>query len=170
MSQSQNQTIPRKQFLTMAVNLLHRSLIDTPRTNAKNLYRAMTKGDTVHLTTVEMEDKSRVRFDASLDQSEFRGSANFSAFRGSLALLLSNLVQALTDENDITVFSAEHDTNVMIFGIAATTQDDGQTNVMVLGADASEGQPSVVLRLMYIDYSQLADQPSDNTADEETNA
>jgi hypothetical protein len=170
MSQSQNQTIPREQFLTMATNLLHRSLIETPRTNAKNLYRAMTKGDSVHITTVEMQDKSKVRFDVAFDHTEFKGSVNFSAFRTSLSLLVSNLVKTLTEKAEITVFSAENDPNVMIFGVTAVTQEQGETNIMVLGADSSEGQPSVLLRLMYIDYSQFSDQASAGKTDQESQA
>lgn len=170
MSKSENQTIPREQFLTMATNLLHRSLLEPSRTEAKNLYRTMTKGDHIHLTTVEMQDKSRVRFDLAFDHTEFRGNVNFSAFRSSLALLLSNLVKVLTDKTDVTVFSAENDPNVMVFGVTAVTEENGQANVMVLGADSSEGQPSVLLRLMYIDHSQFADQPSGAAAKQERNA
>lgn len=167
MSQSQNQTIPRDQFLTMATNLLHRSLLEAPRTEAKNLYRTMIKGEVVHITTVEMQDKSRVRFDVALDHTEFKGSVNFSAFRSSLALLLSNLVKVLTEKAEITVFSAENDPNVMIFGVTAVTEEEGEANIMVLGADSSEGQPSVLLRLMYIDYNQFANQSSDSDTDAE---
>ena len=164
---SQNQTIPRDQFLTMATNLLHRSLLEAPRTDAKNLYRTMTKGEAVHITTVEMQDKSRVRFDVALDHTEFKGSVNFSAFRSSLALLVANLVKVLTEKTEITVFSAENDPNVMIFGVTAVTEEQGEANIMVLGADSSEGQPSVLLRLMYIDHSQFGDQTSGSDTDEE---
>jgi len=158
MSTSQTQTIPREKFLIMATNLLHRTLLDVPRTRAKNVFKEMGKGQVFHLTTVEMEDKSTVRFDVTLDHSEFRGKINFSAFRSSLALLVGNLVQSLEDNRDITVFSAENDSNVMIFGVTAVTREGENINVMVLGADASDGQPSILLRLMYLDHSQFADE------------
>jgi len=156
MSISQSQTIPREKFLVMATNLLHRTLLDVPRTQAKNVFKELGKGQVFHLTTVEMEDKSTVRFDVALDHSEFRGKINFSAFRSSLGLLVANLAQSLKDEKDITVFSSENDANVMIFGVTAVTQEADNTNVMVLGADSGDGQPSVLLRLMYIDHSQFA--------------
>jgi hypothetical protein len=58
----------------------------------------------------------------------------------------------------------------MIFGVTAVTQEQGETNIMVLGADSSEGQPSVLLRLMYIDYSQFSDQASAGKTDQESQA
>lgn len=130
----------------------------------------MTNGDAVHITTVEMQDKSKVRFDLALDHTEFKGSVNFSAFRSSLALLVSNLVKVLTDKTEITVFSAENDPNVMIFGVTAVTEEDGKANIMVLGADSSEGQPSVLLRLMYIDHSQFSTAQEGSESDEERQA
>ena len=87
MSESQTQSISRDKFLIMAANLLHKVLLDIPRTEAKTLYKNISKGDVVHLATVKMEDQSTVRFRATLDHSEFKGKLNFGAFRSSLALL-----------------------------------------------------------------------------------
>jgi len=61
-------------------------------------------------------------------------------------------------EEKISSFTAEHDANVMMFGATAVTVEEGQPNVMVLGADVSGGQANVVLRLMYIDPAQFAAQ------------
>ena len=98
-----------------------------------------------------------VRFDVSLDHTEFRGALNYGAFRASVMLLVSNLAQALREDRKITVFSAENDPNVMIFGITAMTYEKNEPSVMVLGADSGRDQPSVVLRLMYLDHSQFAE-------------
>ena len=155
MPQAQTQSIPREKFLTMAANLLHKALLDVPRTEAKNAYKDIVKGQALHLATVRMEDQSTVRFQVSLDHSEYKGRLSFGAFRSSLTLLISNLGQALNDEKEITMFSAEHDPNSTIFGVTAITQDENVPNIMVLGTDSQEGQPAVMLRLMYIDNSQF---------------
>jgi len=160
MPQSQTQSIPRDKFLTMAANLLHKVLLDVPRTEAKNAFQEIIKGQAINLATVRMEDQSTVRFRVTLDHSEFKGKMNFSAFRSSLTTLISNLGQAINDEKEITLFSAENDQNSMIFGITAVTQEENNTNIMVLGSDTSDGQASVMLRLMYIDNSQFLTPPA----------
>ena len=160
MAQSQTQSIPREKFLIMAANLLHKILLDVPRTEAKNAYKDISQGKAVHLATVRMEDQSTVRFQMSLDYSEYKGKMSFSAFRNSLTLLISNLGEAINDKKEIGMFSAENDQNSTIFGVTAITQEDNIPNIMVLGADTREGQPSVMLRLMYIDNSQFTEQQS----------
>lgn len=155
MSQSQSQPISTDKFLIMAANLLHKVLLDIPRTEAKTLYQKISKGDILQLATVKMEDESTVRFSATLDHSEFKGKLNFGAFRGSLALLVSNMGQALNDKKQVTVFTEEGDPDGMIFGITALTQEQNQVNIMVLGANTGDGQASVRLRLMYIDDGQF---------------
>ncbi|MFV0278621.1 MAG: hypothetical protein ACK5HY_15765 [Parahaliea sp.] len=157
MAREQTQTISREKFLRMSVNLLHKVFIEASRTQAKNVYRDVADGRVVALTNVLMEDKSQVRFDLALDHSEYRGRLNFGSFRDSLMALLAQLVQALREERDITVFSAEHDPNVMIFGVTGVTVEDGQPSVLVLGADAGRGQPTVMLKLMYLDHSQFSE-------------
>ena len=164
MPQSQTQAIPRDQFLIMAANLLHKILLDVPRTQSKNIYKEIIKGQVVQLATVKMEDESTARFSVTLDCSEFKGKINFGAFRASLALLVSNLGRALTDKKDITVFSQESDPDVVIFGVTAVTRETNEPNIMVLGADTGAGQPSVMLRLMYIDNNQFSDPESEQKA------
>jgi hypothetical protein len=155
MSQTQSQSISRDKFLMMSANLLHKVLLDIPRTEAKTLYKNISKGDVIHLATVKMEDGSTVRFRVTLDHSEFEGVLNFGAFRNSLTLLVANLGQALNDEKKVPVFNEEGDANAMMFGVTAVTQEQNQTNVMILGANTGDGQPSVMLRLMYIDKGQF---------------
>ena len=155
MSQTQTQSIPRDQFLRMAANLLHKTLLEVPRTQAKNTFKELSQGRPFHLATVKMEDESTVRFSVNLDHSEFRGKLNFGAFRTSLGLLVSNLGQALIDNKEFTVFSEKTNPDVMIFGVTAVTREADNTNVMVLGTDISDGQPSVLLRLLYLDESQF---------------
>lgn len=156
MAQVQTQSISTEKFLIMAANLLHRMLLDVPRTQAKNAYKEIAKGVAIPLATVKMEDQSTTRFSLMLDHSEFNGKVNFSVFRNSLELLISNLGQTLESKKEIAVFSAEHDASLMMFGVTAVTQEGSDTNVMVLGSDMNEGRSSVMLRLMYIDSSQFS--------------
>lgn len=157
MAQHQTHTIPREKFLLMSVNLLYKVFHEASRTESKNVFREIAEGRAVHLTKVQMEDKSTVRFDLSLDHSEYRGKLNFGSFRNSLMVLIAQLSEALREEKNITVFSQEDDPNVMIFGATGVTWQDGEPSVLVLGADAGEGQPSVMLKLMYLDYSQFGE-------------
>ena len=155
MSQAQTQSIPKDKFLRIAANLLHKTLLEVPRTQAKNAFKELSQGRPFHLATVKMEDESTVRFSVNLDHSEFNGKLNFGAFRTSLGLLVSNLGQILVDNKEFAVFSEEANPDVMIFGVTAVTREADNTNIMVLGADISDGQPSVLLRLLYIDDSQF---------------
>ncbi|HAN29919.1 MAG TPA: hypothetical protein DCP75_19810 [Haliea salexigens] len=156
MAQNPNKSIPRDQFLTIAVNLLYKAFLENRRTEAKNVFRDMATGRTVHLTNVVMEDKSQVRFDVALDHSEYRGKLNFGAFRASLAMLVAQLSDALRAGKDIKVFSEQNNPDNVVFGLSAATEDEGEVNVMVLGADSNTARGSIELRLQYLDPAQFA--------------
>ena len=155
MSASTTHSLSQDKFLTMAANILYKALLESSRTQAKNIYKELVRGKTARLTTVQMEDKSTVRIDVALDHSEYRGTINFGAFRSSLTLLISRLSENLKKEEEITVFSAHGDPNVMIFGVTAITRGDETPNVMVLGADMAADRPSILLKLMYLDHEQF---------------
>ena len=159
MSASNSQSVPQDKFLIMAANLLYKAFLESSRTKSKNLYKEIAAGKIIPLTTVQMEDKSTVRFDVALDASEYRGVLNFGAFRSSLTLLISSLGESLKKEEEITVFSAHHDPNVRIFAVTAVTKEAQDPNIMVLGADAAADRPSVLLRLMYLDPQQFEMEP-----------
>lgn len=155
MTGDNTQSIPQDQFLIMAGNLLHRAFVDSTRTKAKSIYREMAAGKIVSLTSVEMEDKSSVRFDIALDHSEYLGSINFGAFRSSVAVLIASLGENLKKEEQIKVFTEQDNPNAMIFGVTAVTQESKEPNIMVLGADMTSGNASVLLKLMYINHEQF---------------
>jgi hypothetical protein len=150
-------TLSTDRFLTLAVNLLHKVFLEASRTEAKNLYREISEGRSAPLTRVRMEDGSEVRFEVALNHSEYRGRLNFGAFRAGLTLLVAKIAEALREKRPVKTFHAEHDANVLIFGISAVTVEAGEPSVLVLGADAGSGQPSVVLQLLYLDHAQLAE-------------
>ncbi len=161
MSKIETQSMPREQFLTIAINLLHRAFMDAKRTDAKNLFKAVSEGKRVALTNLQMEDKSSVRFDLSMDHSEYAGTLNFGAFRSSLTALLSNLVDAVKEQREITTFGAEGDSANIIFGVTGVTVEKEVPSVLVLSTSTGGQEAAVMLRLMYLDYQQfLASQQS----------
>lgn len=155
MASMQNHSIPRDQFLTMAINLLHRAFIEANRTDAKSLFKTVAEGKTIPLTKVQMEDKSTVRFDISLDHSEYEGTLNYGAFRASLATLLTNLSKALQEGHQIPSFTAQGDDRNQIIGITGVTVEREVPAVMVLSVNVSNRDAAVMLRPMYLNYEQF---------------
>ena len=155
MPQYQSQSMPREKFLTIAANLLHRTFVEAPRTDAKNAYREIAEGRPIHLTTVQMEDGSTSRFGLRLDHSEYRGKLNYGAFRASLSALITNIGQALKDQREINVFNAQDNPDTLLFGVTAVTLEDDIPNVMVLGAELGGTAGEAVLNLMFLDPSQF---------------
>ncbi|MEH6587969.1 MAG: hypothetical protein V7720_15530 [Halioglobus sp.] len=155
MSRIETQTIPREQFLTISVNLLHRAFMEAKRTDAKNLFKAVSEGRRVALTNVQMEDKSTVRFDLSMDHSEYDGNLNYGTFRSSLMALLGNFAEAIKQKADITTFGAEGDDSNIIFGVTGVTVEKGVPSVLVLSTSNAGQDAAIMLRLMYLDYQQF---------------
>ena len=162
MSRIETQSMTREQFLTISVNLLHRAFIEATRTDAKNLFKAISDGQRVALTNVEMADKATVRFDLGLDHSEYEGSLNFGAFRASLTALLGKLASAIKAKEEIVTFGAEGDAENVIYGVTGVTVERNVPSVMVLSSHTGGKEPAILLRLMYLDYQQfLASQQED---------
>ncbi len=154
MSKYQQYKIKPDQFLTIASNILYKTLLDASRTDAKNLFKAIFEGRRVALIDVRMDDDSDVRFDLSLDHSEFRGKRlNFKSFRNSLTGLVGSLSENLRQQADVPVFTEQSDGS-MLFGVPGVTRESDQVNLMMLGVNLS-GPGSVLLKLQYIDPSQF---------------
>ena len=83
------------QFLTVALNLLHRALVEAPRPQAKALFRRLQGEESVTLTNVRLEDQSTVRFDLALETSAYRGRLTFGALRAATGLLIHNIGESL---------------------------------------------------------------------------
>lgn len=163
MSRVETQTMPREQFLTISVNLLHRAFMEAKRTDAKNLFKAVSEGKRVALTNVQMADKSTVRFDLSMDHSEYDGTLNFGAFRSSLMMLLSNLAGAVKEQAKIPTFGAEGNPDNIIFGVTGVSIEKDVPSVLVLSTSTAGQDASVMLRLMYLNYQQfVASQQSED--------
>ncbi len=154
MSQYQQYKIKPDQFLTVASNVLYKTLLEAPRTDAKNLYKAIFEGKRVALIDVRMDDDSTVRFDLSLDHSEFCGERlNFKAFRDSLSGLVIALSENLRQQTGTPVFTEQRDGSTL-FGVPGVTRESNQVNLLMLGIDVAR-PGSVLLKLQYIDPSQF---------------
>jgi hypothetical protein len=156
MPQSQIQSMPQDKFLLVAVNLLHKAIVEATRTEAKALYQQIASEKVVNLTKVKLVDSSIATFQLSLSHSEFQGRLNFGAFRASVTALIANIAQALREERELKVLNALNGGSAMIFGITAVTQESSQRNVMVLAIDSSEEDEATILQLMYLDPTQFA--------------
>jgi len=138
----------------MAANVLHKTLLESPRTTSKNIFKAVSDGRKVSLLDVRIDEETNLRFDLSLDHSEFSGDRlNFTAFRNSITMLLATLSESLKKEAEVSVFTEQTDGS-MLFGGPGVTQGKGQVNVLMLGADM-RSPGSVLLKLQYIDSDQF---------------
>lgn len=154
MSTFQNVSMPPERFLTVAANVLHKSLLDAQRAQAKRVFNDISEGKRVALLNVQMDDDTQVRFDLSLDHSEFRGDRlNFRFFRNSVMSLVSALGQLLQQGAEVPTFS-ERGGSTMLLGVPGLTQDAGETNLMMVAVDLRK-PGSVHMKLQYMDPSQF---------------
>ena len=164
MSKYQQHSLPRDKFLTVANNVIYKSLLEAKRTNSKNIYRAISEGKRVALMTIRMDEESESRFDLTLDHSEFRGKLNFGAFRASVQALVGSVSELLQGEKKITTFTDEENGNVL-FGVPGFTQEGGHFNALMLAVDVAVAG-TVLLRLQYMDPDQFVQTPRSGEADE----
>jgi hypothetical protein len=155
---SSSRSIPTDKFLTIAVNLLNRSILEANRAAARRIFRQLEQGKDVPITHLQMEDKTLVRVDIALDHSRYQGEISFAAFRTGLSLLLANAAEALRNAQDIKTYRSEHDPNSILFGFVAVTTENNKPSVMVLGSETGSGEPVIRLCLSYLDNVQFEDQ------------
>jgi hypothetical protein len=155
MSKYQQHSLDRGTFLTVASNVLFKSLLEAERASAKNIYRAISDGKRVALMTIRMDEDSESRFDVSLDHSEYRGKLNFGAFRTSVQALVGSVSELMQSEKNITTFSDESTGNVL-FGVPGFTQEGEHLNALMLAVDVTVAG-TVLLRLQYMDPDQFID-------------
>jgi len=164
MSKLQNYKIAPDKFLTIATNVLFKTLLEVPRTTAKNVFNAISEGKRVSLLDMRMDDDGDVRFDLALDYSEYRGERlNFTSFRNSLTVLIGSLGENLRQGSQVPVFTEENDGS-MLFGVPGITENDaGQQNVLMLGVNLASSA-TVLLKLQYLNPSQFELQQEEKQA------
>ena len=153
MSKYQQHTLSRDKFLTVANNVIYKSLLEAQRASAKNIYRAVSEGKRVALMTIRMDEESESRFDLTLDHSEFRGKLNFGAFRSSVQALVGSVSEVLQSEKKITTFT-DGDSGNVLFGVPGFTQQGEQFNALMLVVDVGVAG-TVLLRLQYMNPGQF---------------
>lgn len=161
---NETKSLPPAKFLTIAGNLLHNALFKANRTDARRVYREIEQGKRVALTYLEMEDKSLVRFDLALDRERYRGTMNLRNFKIGLGLLLSNASKALETPEKLRVYQNPNNPREIMFGVFAVTAEGDQPSVLVLGADSSSTDASVLLQLTYLDSVQFEETLADAEA------
>ena len=141
-------------FLTIATNVLYKTLLEASRTTSKTIFKAVREGRKVALLDVRLDDETNLRFDLALDHSEFRGDRlNFAAFRNSVTMLVGTLSESLKKEAEVSVFTEQTDGS-MLFGVPGVTRHKEHVNVLMLGANL-RGPGSVLLKLQYIEPDQF---------------
>lgn len=168
----QDKYIDSNQFATIAVNLLHRGILEADRTTAKRIFRELEEGRTVGLTNLKMEDGGMLRWDLTLDARAFQGSLNFSAWRDGVLALVARMSDELREGKSLTVFhplDAEDQlpddmVGHKLFGTMGITVHDGTVNTLLLGARPDPEKPIVTLQLVYVDPAQFATSESSATS------
>ena len=154
---TQTKSLPTDKFLTVAINLLHKALLEASRTEAKKIYRELEDGKRVPLTNLRMEDGSMVRFDLTMNYQHYQGRLNYGSFRTGLTMLLSSIADTLREKPEtLRTFASEQNANSVLFSVTALTSEAGKPSVLVLGADSSGEAATVELQLVYLDPSQFA--------------
>lgn len=153
MAEDQTAGVDTRRFVTAAINLLHAAFIGTSRAQAKRRFARIHGGALLDLARLRLDERTELHFRVALDWSEFRGRIGFTPFRKALAQLLARLAERVRLRGDIAVYSEEA-SGAMLFYVPAVTEDEGRTNVLMLGLDTPE-PGSVTLRLQFLDPQQF---------------
>ena len=164
-----NQTLTDEQFATVCCNILHKALIETPRTTSKRVFRELEAGTRVLLTQHKMENESTLRMDLTLSTEAFKGTLNYSTFRDALQVLLSRFREHITQEQPLKAFraldeSGEATLERRLYAITAPIVSGAEINVMMLGVDPHPSEPVVLLELMFVDPEQFVQSESASSA------
>lgn len=156
-------SLDTRQMATMAVNLLNQHLLETGRTEAKQIFRRLEDGHHEPITNLQTEDGGLIRVDCQLDCRAFVGQLNFSAFRDSVFALLAQLSGVVQREEPLQTLSPllddetqpAPDVPMRVFAVGGVTAIDDQVNILMLGVRTDQENPVLQLQLMYVDPSQF---------------
>lgn len=153
MNQYQDHNMEPEKFITIAVNILHKSLIDSSRDEAKRLFLEVRGGKAAHLVRVRMEDSSELNIDLALDSSEYQGKLNYAAFKNSVQAMLVRIAKQVQNGEDLNIFTDQESGDV-IFHLPGVVDDGEHVNMLVLGT-ARSAPGTLILKLQYLDVSQF---------------
>ncbi|MEY2909521.1 MAG: hypothetical protein RLZZ602_2044 [Pseudomonadota bacterium] len=167
-----DQQIDSNKFATIAVNLLHRGIIESGRTTAKRIFRALEEEQRVKLTTLKMEDGGTIQMDLIMDARAFNGNLNYSAWRDGVLALIAKMSDELRAGQQVPVFYPmdppeslpDEMTNTKLFGAVGATVHDGVMNALMLGVQPDPNRPVVTLQLTYVDPGQFVAPAAEGSA------
>lgn len=160
----QSTQIGTNQFATIAVNLLHRGIIEADRTTAKRIFRALEEGRTVTLTNLRMEDGGMIRVDLTLNAEAFNGTLNFSAWRDGVLALIAQMSDELRAGNAVPLFHPIGPEEKLpgdiigstLYGTLGATVHGETLNTLMMAVRPDPAQAAVTLQLQYVDPNQFA--------------
>lgn len=154
MANVDNSTLDTKYLLTALINLLHRTILDANRTQAKKIFASLADKRVVGLVCLKMESGNTLDTEVSLNAEEFVGELKFGVFRNALSAWMANAIDACKREDNLPIMFNEQRSETL-FNIPGAVVSDGQMNVMF----ASIFQPApgrLRMNLMFVDPSQFA--------------
>ncbi len=159
---SETKSLPPAKFLTISANLLKNALLDASRTDAKSKFRDIQAGKVIPLTYLELEDKSRVRFDLSMNHELYKGNLNFTTFRNSIALFIANAGEKLKAPEELRILQNQENPRSIVFNVFAITTENDEPSVLSLVAESSASEAAVHLQLTYLDTVQFQRQNTES--------
>lgn len=147
--------IQPQQILAAVHQHLANSFFGQPKTEAKQLFKRISNGESVPFMEISSDDKGDVVCAIGLDHSEYVGKLNFSAFRDVLASHLRNVGEILGKKEDLNVFSNEQ-TGDILFNIPGMVARDGDINVLVTGIEQRKAG-ELTVKLMFLDPDNFVD-------------
>lgn len=153
MANVDNSTLDTKHLLTAMINLLHRTIVDANRTQAKKIYASLVDKRVVGLVRLKLESGNTLDTEVFLNAEEFVGELKFGVFRNALSAWMANAIDVCKRHEDLPLMFNESQSETL-FNIPGAVVSDGQLNVMFM----SIFQPApgrLRMNLMFVDPSQF---------------
>lgn len=153
MASVDNSTMDTKHLLTALINLLHRTMVDANRTQAKKIFASLADKRVVGLVRLKLDSGNTLDTEVSLNSEEFVGDLKFGIFRNALSAWMANAIDVCKREGDLPILFNEQ-RNETLFNIPGAVVSDGQLNVMFM----SIFQPApgrLRMQLMFVDPRQF---------------
>lgn len=137
------------EIATAVHNNLRTRFFEVHKTDSKQLFIAIQRGDAIPFIEISVGDQGTVRCDLRLDDGQFKGNLNFSRFRRALDAHLKRLSDALQGDKGLNIYRSD-DFKGLVYNHPGAIEDDGQVNFLV--SSLHQKSPGVVhLLLFFVD-------------------
>jgi hypothetical protein len=153
MANVDNSTLDTKHLLTALINLLHRTIVDANRTQAKKIFASLVDKRVVGLVRLKMDSGNTLDTEVSLSAEEFVGDLKFGIFRNALSAWMANAIDVCKRDGELPIMFNEQRSETL-FNIPGAVVSEGQLNVMFM----SIFQPApgrLRMKLMFVDPRQF---------------